>query len=252
MNKRKTYTLYAFSLPVVILALVVAGTSYVNYLGTNGVKESSYVLGSKSKAVKSNKSSVTSSNKDKNVKTTVNSKKYKETITEVVNTLEEVAAEEGIIGNVETEKEVQEVAETQEEIVGEVADAIDAVESRPQWKSLLIGADYKNLGQLRSSLVHITNDMRKLNKNIDEVMVLDNQLMLREQLELMTQERARIINVLVDNRENFSILGWAFRLFNNYDEEAALNTTPVGGIDQVEETTEATEGENEIIPSSSE
>jgi len=231
-NTKKPYTLHAFHLPIVILALALGILAYFGYLGTGITGDGVSVLGSNSN--KGGNSS--NSNKNKKAVETVNSKKYKENTANVVNTLEKVSKTEEEIGNIETSQEIQEVADTQDENDEDIADAISEVESRPKWKTLLIGSDYKNLGQLRSSLVHVTNDIRKLTNNTDEVIDPASQTLLQAQIKLLTEERNRIIDVVVDNKESFSLLGWVVKLFSG-------NTVPpIGGIGDVDETTESTSG----------
>jgi hypothetical protein len=236
-HKRKTYTLYVLHLPILLLALSVALLAYLSYLGDNKCNSRISILGSKSnKGEETNGSLNSGKNKNKESAKTENSRKYKENITKVVNKLDQVAKLEEEIGNTETSDEVQKVAETEEENVDNVANAIEAVESRSKWKTLLIGSDYKNLGQLRSNLIHITNSIRKLSANTEEVVEETNQTQLQQQLQALMNERTRIIDVIVANKEHFSLLGWVVKLFSG---ESA---PPLGGIDDTEETTESTSG----------
>ena len=223
-----------------MLALAVGGLVYFGYLGTGNTGGGVSVLGSKSNKGGNSDNSV-NSNKNKNKATveTVNSKKYKESISNVVNSLEKVSNTEEEIGNTETGQEIQKVADAEEENAEDIAEAISAVESRPKWKTLLLGSDYKNLGQLRNSLIHVSNDIRKLTNNTEEVIDPTSQTLLQEQLKVLTAERNRIIDVIVDNKERFSLLGWVVKLFNG------ISTPPIGGIDNVDETTESTSGTTE-------
>jgi len=228
-NNRKTYKLCVFSAPLVFLALTVAGLAYIGYIGSNSGNRKQSVLASKS-------SKAQNSNKNKGVKETLNSKVFRQNISKFVNNLEQVATSEQEVGNIETSQEVQDVADTEEQNAEDIADSISAVESRPKWKTLLIGSDYKNLGQLRSSLSHIQNDIRKLSSNSGNITDSANQTQLQTQLTLLTAERNRIISVIVDNKEQFSILGWVKSLFSGGE------TPTTGGIGGVEETTESTSG----------
>lgn len=165
--------------------------------------------------------------------TTPVAKQHKKNITEVVNKLEEVADTEGAAGNTEASQEITEVANTAEETAADTVEAIDAVESKPKWQVLLFGSDYKNLGQLRSSLAHNTNDIRKLSRAADVVEESSSSAQVQGTLATLELERQRIYDVIKANESQFSILGWVARFFTGY--------TPLpigGGVDDVDEGTE--------------
>lgn len=239
-NIRKPYSLYVFHLPLLLLALALGGLAYLGYIGTTKNDKGTSVLGTKSnKGENSNSTLGAGKNKNKNTVETTNSQKFKKNMDNFVTSLEDVSDTEEQIGNTETSQEVQEVADSQEEETENVADAIGAVESRPKWKILLLGSDYKNLGKLRSSLVHVQNDIRKLSRNTDAVVDPSSETVLQAQLTALTAERNRIIDVIVDNKEQFSLLGWVVKLFSG------TTTPPIGGGGDVEETTESTSGATE-------
>ena len=235
-NNRKTYMLSVFSAPLVLLALAVAGLAYTGYINTNKQNREVSVLAAKSNKGK-NSIKLTNSNKNKDIEETANSIKFKENMGKFVNNLRKVSTTEEAVGNLETSQEVQEVADTEEENTEDIGDSIKAVESRPRWKTILFGSDYKNLGQLRSSLVHIQNDIRKLSSNSGNITDSANQTQLQTQLTLLTEERNRIIGVIVDNKEQFSLLGWVVKLFNG--DSVTSTTSAIGGV---EETTQSTSG----------
>lgn len=127
---------------------------------------------------------------------------------------------------VSEEMSEEELAEEMEEVAQEVADsseetaeAIEEVESRNKFKRLLIGTDYKNLGQLRSSLVKNENQIRKLTRIAGDMEGGEIDASVDEQLVALMQERERIKAVIQENQEGFSLLGWAVKLFGGYTEE---------------------------------
>lgn len=133
-----------------------------------------------------------------------------------------------VIRNITREKTIEGLAEISndiEEIEGETTKAIENAEKQNKFKKLLIGTDYKNLGQLRSSLVQNRNQIRKLvtlsEGTIDEEMAE----LAKEQLVVLTQERERIKAVISENETGFSFLGWAFRLINGYPKESINEDT---------------------------
>lgn len=131
----------------------------------------------------------------------------------------------------EISEEVEDIAEEAEEIAEEIsetsddaAEAIDAVEKENKFKKFLVGTDYKNLGQLRSSLAHNENQIRKLTKlserlqtqEMEQNMGVESEI--ENQLVILMQERERIKTVLEDGQESFSILGWFGKLFGTKTE----------------------------------
>lgn len=143
-------------------------------------------------------------------------------------------------------EESQEIAEEAEEIASEIqaseeetAGAIEAVESQNKFKKLLIGTDYKNLGQLRSSLVQNMNQIRKLTTLAEKVQTqIQTQTQtqqqtqtqtqnknaltgaeIQNQLTILMQERERIKSVIQTNEGGFSILGWVSKFLGGYSDE---------------------------------
>jgi hypothetical protein len=143
-----------------------------------------------------------------------NSKKHRENIEEVVEVLTEVAEDEEEIGNTDVSDDLEEVAEEEEEIVDETAEAINEVEKQNKWKVMLFGTDYKNLGQLRSSLAHNTNAIRKLTRTAGSVET--DEVAVTGSLETLLEERERIASIIQEQESQFSILGWVSRLLSGY------------------------------------
>lgn len=193
---------------------------------------------SSSKSEKSSKSKVKKQdikNYQKPASGQTNAQLHKIKIKQSANNLKEIAAEGGNVLDEESATsatdeisgevadEIEQIAEEEEETTDETAGTIEQLESRNKFKNFLFGTDYKNLGQLRSSLVHNRNQIRKLTKVMSQVQGEEEKLMLEEQLVVLTQERERIKDVIVQNEEGFSILGWIFRLFSGYSEEPLEN-----------------------------
>lgn len=169
------------------------------------------------------------------VKTSAQSHKFNTDL--VVNNLKEVAKEEKKAEQeqkkVEKKIQVQEEEMTQEQIAGEleeiagtedeaeeeVTEAISKVEKRGKLKTFFIGTDYKNMGQLRSELVRNRNQIRQLTRLANKVEGEDNKLTLENQIATMLQEREGIYNLIKDNEEKFSLLGWVVRFLTGYPAE---------------------------------
>ncbi|MDD5652312.1 MAG: hypothetical protein PHX98_02870 [Candidatus Moranbacteria bacterium] len=172
---------------------------------------------------KSNASSIVSS-----LKKVGNTDKAKGTATEAISGIggeegteegSEDGAEEADAIEEEIAEEAEEIAEYIVETSENTAGAIEGVESQNKFKKALFGSDYKNLGQLRSSLAHNENQIRKLTRLANKVQTQNQQqnegleTEIQNQLTLLMQERERIKTVLQDSQETFSILGWFGKLF---------------------------------------
>lgn len=165
-------------------------------------------------------------------KGTTNAQLHKEKSEEVTKTLKEEAKKQKDAGNTEVGDQIQQVVTEQEQTQEETADAIAEVESRGKVKTFLVGTDYKNLGQLRSSLVHNRNEIRKLTKSLAQVVTPEEKALIEAQLLTLTQERERIKTVITTNESSFSLFGWVSRFLTNYEQ------TPINEAEETELTTE--------------
>lgn len=154
----------------------------------------------------------------------------KETVAEMKEVAKELKSDAKDAEKAKVSKELEQIATEQEQTSEEAADAIEAVESRNKFKRFLVGTDYRNLGQLRSSLVQNRNQIRKLTKLIGETQDLAIVAELQVQLAALTDERATIKAVIETNESGFSLLGWASKFLSGYsdaplddDDEDALD-----------------------------
>lgn len=174
-----------------------------------------------------------------------NAQIHKENSQEVVKNLEQVATQEKSSGNTQVSNQIQQVVQEQEQTQEQTTDAISEVESRGKFKTFLLGTDYKNLGQLRSDLVHNRNQIRKLTQTMAQVQNEGDKTLLQEQLTLLMQERERIKNIITTNESSFSLFGWVSRFLANYEqtpineeEEQDLAEEVDEAIDPGDETTD--------------
>jgi len=142
----------------------------------------------------------------------------------------------------EIAEQLEEVAEETEDTAEDTAQAINKAEKENGFKKFLVGTDYKNLGQLRSSLVHNRNQIRKLTYLAEKAPDEDTEAQIAEQLTTLMQERTRIKEVLSENEEGFSLLGWVFRFMNGYpsvsideEEEADLEEDVAEAIEDADD-----------------
>ena len=237
----------------------------------------SLALGFATFAIAKNESAGSSAKNDKSVKTSQTQKKvkmtkaalknfekadkaagktnamvHKEKTQAVIKNLTQVADQEESTGNTEVSEDVEEVAQKQRQVQTRTVEAIEAVEKRGALKTFLLGYDYKNLGQLRSDLVHNRNQIRQLTRTMTQVQNQGDQTMLQEQLATLTQERERIKSIITSNESGFSLFGWVAKFMLGYEPteinqteedqlteevEEAINDAPV----DTEETTDTTD-----------
>jgi hypothetical protein len=257
----KSYTLYVYHIPVLILAgLFIFGATYFveNYqektdqvgavLGKGNTKNNSNGKtdnpgkgneNKPDKAKKNNKGNLEGGSLGSTGNGSPNAFLHRQNVAKVVGNLKKTA-EEQLPVDEELSEELEEVADEVEEDATEVTEAIKTIETRPKWKTVLLGADYKNLGQLRSHLAHNTNTIRKLVKTQAKVQNQGTEQAVQEQLGTLMEERERITGIIAEHEDDFGILGWASRLLSGY-LGGGLQDTDLSDYVDVPESTESTQ-----------
>lgn len=246
MNK-KTKLSY---LIVIVFALALSLTSLVAVAKNESAKNDNSNKTSQSQVKGKDKTvNLKSFEKPDKTKGQTNAQVHEEKIEKVNEKLGEVSDQEESQGNTEISDQIDQVVTEQEQSQGETVAAIEEVESRGKIKTFLVGTDYKNLGQLRSSLVQNRNQIRKLTRTMSQVQNEGDQTLLQEQLETLMQERERIKEVITTNQDSFSLFGWVTRFLTNYEEtpinqqeEEDLTEEVEEAIDDANENQETTEG----------
>ncbi len=227
--KQKTKLAYLF---VIVLSVKFGYVSLVAVAKSENAKTQSQ---DKSQVAKSKTVNLKNFEKADQAKGTTNAKIHEEKTGKVVEVLEQVAAQEETAGNTEVSEQVEQVAETQDQAQEETVDAIEQVETRGKVKTFLVGTDYKNLGQLRSSLVHNRNEIRQLTQSLTQTQTPENQALIEAQLATLMQERERIKTVIMTNESSFSLFGWVSRFLFNYEQTPINETEEAELTDEVEE-----------------
>jgi len=125
-----------------------------------------------------------------------------------VQALLTVANRNGGIGQ-EVRAIAQEYASTSDRII----ETKSKVEDRPTWVSVLIGADYKNLGALRSEVVTTQNHIKRLTAARDRSTSSTTQATLDTQIQALKDTASSTETFVKENEDSFSFLGWFFKLF---------------------------------------
>ena len=109
-------------------------------------------------------------------------------------------------------EEVSAVAKEQNDIKDETAKAIDSVKSRGTIVTLLIGANLENIAELKNSIAATENHINQLTgikaRTSPEVAAA-----LDKEISALAAEKDRLTNIVVENENKVSILGWLVRLF---------------------------------------
>ncbi|GEM_PF-3184660 len=88
-----------------------------------------------------------------------------------------------------------------------------SVETRNKIKMFLIGTDYKNLGALRSELVHTRNRLEQLKRLMEQVENEEDRLQLQNQIQETEREQKRIRDFIKEQEGKFSLFGWLVKIF---------------------------------------
>lgn len=137
------------------------------------------------------------------------SQEHKDKVASVVEELKELAGKDQNIG-----EEVRVVAKEQEESNERATDAMEKVEARGEFKTFLIGTDYKNIGALRSEVVTTENHIDRLTKAMDRATSEEVKADLDAQIVELEEVNTSATVFIEENEDNFSLFGWLVRLFN--------------------------------------
>lgn len=111
-------------------------------------------------------------------------------------------------------QEVQDVISEHASSSEHMMEAAKQVESRPGWLTLLIGSDFKNLGELRSELSTTQNSIDRLTKAKDKATSPTVQAEITTQIHVLEDTASTTEHFVKDNESKFSFLGWLFKFFN--------------------------------------
>ena len=239
MSERKKSKILNYELPFFYVALIASVLFMANMVLLERDLKSRNVLGVSSKGSSGNISKEEKENpnaggkSDDNITGMVKDSGHTLKVKEIVTGLEDVALEEEVTGDTEVAGELKDVAGEIENMAVKAAESIDELENRPAWKTFLVGTDYENLGQLRSALVQTDNSIRKITQTMARVEGEDSDLALQQRLGELNQERNRIVQIIREEEQKFSLFGWLLKLVNGYTGDVSDVVTG--------NTTEATE-----------
>jgi hypothetical protein len=134
--------------------------------------------------------------------------KHRSAIANFTQSLLSVADRESGIGS-----QVRIIANQQNETKDRAADLIFAVENRNKLKTFFIGTSYKNIGELRSQMTQTKSQIEQLKQLAEKAENEGDKIELQNQIQVLEQEQTNISNFIAQNESNFSLFGWAVKLF---------------------------------------
>lgn len=139
----------------------------------------------------------------------INSEQHRNVTTKFIKGLLNVADKQ----KGETGEQVRVIAQEQGQNEEKIADKIDAIQKRNKIKTFLIGADYKNVGALRSEMVKTRNRIEKLKRLTEQTTDEADKTALQTQITDMEIEQTNTETFLQTNESKFSLFGWVRKLF---------------------------------------
>jgi hypothetical protein len=135
--------------------------------------------------------------------------KHRSDVATQVQILLNAADRDGGIG-----AEVRDIAHAYASTTAKMDDEKSSVENRPGWVTFLIGADYKNLGALRSDLSTTQNQITRLMRAASSTTDASVQADLEAQIDALQDSASTTASFVADHESKFSLFGWFFHAFN--------------------------------------
>ena len=133
---------------------------------------------------------------------------HRSDMADIIDELDRVAGRDSDI-----EDDIDEVVKEQRELEEKAAKALDEVEKRDSLRTFFFGTDYRNLGELRSTIVTTENHIERLQKaseRTDDVVVKAS---LEAQIQALEDTASSTEVFIRDNEGKFSLFGWFVRIF---------------------------------------
>ncbi len=133
---------------------------------------------------------------------------HRSDVANFVKTLLKVADRNEGIG-----EKVRIMAREQASSSDEVAEAINTIEKRSNFKTFLIGTDYKNIGKIRSEIAQTRNKIDELNKDLAKLSTSTDKTSVENEIKYLESSQTKIEDFMKKNESRFSLFGWFVKLF---------------------------------------
>jgi hypothetical protein len=137
-----------------------------------------------------------------------------------------------VIDDPDIKDEIEDLAHDQSVSEEAAEESLEKIDGRPAAVKFLIGPDYKNLGQLRSEIVKMRNNVSKLERILEKADT-DEQPEIEEAISQLQSKSDSLQLEMSTKLSNFSLFGWLFKWLNGFtpptDEEGVptVTITPV-------------------------
>lgn len=146
--------------------------------------------------------------RSQNKKGTTTAELHRSEVAKFVQTLLSSSTRIGGIG-----EQVRLIAQEQASSTEKTVMAIERVEQRSKLKTFIIGADYENLGAIRSELVTTQNRIQRLGAEAERMASSTEKNMLIQEIVALGEEQLKIETFVKDNENVFSLFGWVRKIF---------------------------------------
>jgi chromosome segregation ATPase len=136
---------------------------------------------------------------------------HKNDVEKVASKLEKIANKNK--DNDEMENEVKNIIKEEKDVSEKVKEKMDTVNQRGGFKIFFIGADYKNLGELRSDLQTTENHIDRLNKVLEKTTSTTTKAELQTQIQNLSTIQKNAENFISSEEGKFSLFGWLVKMF---------------------------------------
>ncbi len=94
-----------------------------------------------------------------------------------------------------------------------VAESINTIEKRSNFKTFLIGTDYKNIGKIRSEIAQTRNKIDELNRDLAKLSTSTDKTTIENEIKSLETSQGKIEDFMKKNENRFSLFGWFVKLF---------------------------------------
>ncbi len=110
-------------------------------------------------------------------------------------------------------EQVRLIAQEQASSTERTVTAIEKIEQRSNFKTFIIGTDYKNLGVIRSELVTMQNRIQRLSTEAERMASSTDKNTIIQEVVVLGEERLKLETFVKNNENIFSLFGWVRKIF---------------------------------------
>lgn len=108
--------------------------------------------------------------------------------------------------------EIKSIVEDQASSSEAIVSAVSKVEARGALQTFLLGADYKNLGQLVSEVAKTQDRLDQLDNQVSKMASSSDKAAVLTNIQSLKDQTAKLQTFISDNTNKFSLFGWLVKL----------------------------------------